>query len=207
MAVSFELFTAPAQRAVTLGREEARELGSAEVEPRHILLGLLHEQDGAAARALEASGLLLTRARGHAGATTGSAPADAAPPFSAATKQMLAGALREASRRGDGRLGAEHLLLAVVAAPDGALMLAELGVDADALRAEVAWILSLRPEVPPTPEQVPQLLVELDEAIEQLVARNELAAAGELRTKQRRIGKLLREIREDLRALEPDGEP
>src|SRR5919201_1529038 len=118
MAVSLELFTEPARRAVTLAREEARELRSDAVDPRHILLGLLHESDGIAARALEANGVFL-----------------------------------------------------------------------------------------PAAHEVPQLLHALDVAIEHLVARNELAAAGELRTKQRRVTKLRREIREDLRALDADEQP
>src|SRR5919201_500386 len=206
MAVSLELFTEPARRAVTLAREEARELRSDAVDPRHILLGLLHESDGIAARALEANGVFLPAARARVGGGAG-AVGDAAPPFSESTKQMLAGALRDAARRGDGRLGTEHLLLAVVGAEEGAVLVTDLGADPEALRAEVSWILALRPESPPAADEVPQLLHALDIAIEHLVARNELGAAGELRTKQRRVTKLLREIREDLRALDAHEQP
>ena len=206
MAVSLELFTEPARRAVTLAREEARELRSDAVDPRHILLGLLHESDGIAARALEANGVFLPAARARVGGGAG-AVRDAAPPFSESTKQMLAGALRDAARRGYGRLGTEHLLLAVVGAEEGAVLVTDLGADPEALRAEVSWILALRPESPPAADEVPQLLHALDVAIEHLVARNELGAAGELRTKQRRVTKLLREIREDLRALDADEQP
>src|ERR671935_126337 len=184
VAISLELLTEPARRAIRFAHEEARELGSDTVDPRHVLLGLLHESDGFAARALEANGVALAAARARIGGGSRSGPGDAPLAFSESAKQMLAAALREAARRGEGRLGTEHLLLAVVAADEGALLLTELGADPAAVGAEMSWMLALRPETQPSPAEVPQLLRALDAAIERLVARNELAAAGELRTKQ-----------------------
>jgi hypothetical protein len=110
------LVTGQARRVVELAREEARALHSGEVEPEHLLLGLLRDDHGTALRALQAAGAgiddlraaLPRRRRGGGGRVASRVR------ISPATREALEQSLREAVQLGDSHLGVEHLLLALL---------------------------------------------------------------------------------------------
>jgi ATP-dependent Clp protease ATP-binding subunit ClpA len=118
------LVTGQARRSVRLGREEAAALGAERLRPDHLLLGLVRGE-GPAGEALAAAGVTLERAR-RAARTLPADPGDDAPrapgeplPIASDARAVLEGSLREAVRRGDGHLGVEHLLLALLRDEEG----------------------------------------------------------------------------------------
>lgn len=136
----FERFTNGSRRVLVLAQEEARSLAHAEIGPEHILLGLVGEGRGGAARALESAGISLAPARAVVSRLTdGSGGGPDSPPFTASAKKALERSLREALARGDHDIGTEHLLLGVVTPPEGIVtsVLAEFGTDGDDIRHRV----------------------------------------------------------------------
>ena len=131
--------TGRARLSVRLARAEAAALGAGELAPEHLLLGLLRDEDGAAAQALRAAGLTLETARAAVDGVADARPAARARgerlPVSPAARSAMEESLRVAVRRGDGHLGEEHLLLSLVAARDSGVpqLLADLGVERRAL--------------------------------------------------------------------------
>jgi hypothetical protein len=134
------LVTAPARMAVRLGRQEARAMGSDIVGSEHLLLGILRSGGARASRVLHDLGVSLDDARAAAQPTLvdGRAPAEPAGKdgISAYARSVLEQSLREAVARGEGYIGVEHLLLALLREDVGgaARTLAELGVDPDVVR-------------------------------------------------------------------------
>lgn len=112
------LVTAQARRAVRFAREEARTLDEAEVSTRHLLLGLLREGHGPAARALASSGIAFGALRAEV--EKGRAEVQEAAslperlPIAQESRRVLEQSLREAVRLRDSHLGPEHMLLALV---------------------------------------------------------------------------------------------
>ncbi|MGX7673257.1 Clp protease N-terminal domain-containing protein [Plantactinospora sp. DSM 117369] len=149
-ASAFARFTDRARNVVTQAQAEARDAGSAEVGTAHLLLGILHEPDGLAGRALTALGVSAEAIRaGVRAAEPGAAasddpvgPPEAAEhlPFSADAKRVRDRTFAEALRLGHNYVGTEHILLGLLAAPTepGARILTGLGVTRD--RAE-EWIV------------------------------------------------------------------
>jgi hypothetical protein len=133
----FGRFTPRARQAVATGRDEAQRLDADRVEPAHLVLGLLSETEGIAARALAEQGVELAAARARFAEPA--SPAKKPPKFANETKRVMQVALREALTRGHNYIGTEHLLLGVLAAGEGSgvELLAELGADGDAAEA---WI-------------------------------------------------------------------
>jgi hypothetical protein len=133
------LVTAPARMAVRLGRQEARAMGSEVVGSEHLLLGVLRSGDHAAAKALLDLGVSLDDARSAAqptlvdGQPTEPAGKDGIAPYA---RSVLEQSLREAIARGEGYIGVEHLLLALLREDVGgaARTLAELGIEPDVVR-------------------------------------------------------------------------
>jgi hypothetical protein len=133
--------TGLARQSVRYAREEAEALRETELRPEHLLLGLLRDEGGRAARALDAAGVTLARARAEAGTGRRKPKAAETPvsdvplPVAPEARAILEESLREAVRRGDDHLGVEHLLLALVHAEGGpALRLLEsLDVEAGTL--------------------------------------------------------------------------
>jgi hypothetical protein len=133
--------TGLARQSVRFAREEAEALGETELRPDHLLLGLLRDEGGRAARALNTAGVTLERARAEAGSgrrkrmSAAMRAPDEPLPVAPEARAILEESLREAVRRDDDHLGVEHLLLALVHADGGpALSLLEsLGVEAAAL--------------------------------------------------------------------------
>ena len=117
----FARFTPRARRAVVLAQEEARELGHNYIGTEHLLLGLLREGEGVAARALGSLGMTLEAARQQAEETIGRGqqPLLACIPFTPRAKKVLQLSLREAMRLGHLYIGTEHLLLGLFREGDG----------------------------------------------------------------------------------------
>ncbi|MEO3927121.1 Clp protease N-terminal domain-containing protein [Micromonosporaceae bacterium B7E4] len=149
-ASAFARFTDRARNVVTQAQAEARDAGSAEVGTEHLLLGILHEPDGLAGRALTALGVSAEAIRAGVRAAEPGVVASDDPvgqpeaaehlPFSSGAKRVRDRTFAEALRLGHNYVGTEHLLLGLLAAPTepGARILTGLGVTRD--RAE-EWII------------------------------------------------------------------
>ena len=118
----FERFTPPSRRVVVLAQEEARMLDHNYIGSEHILLGLIHEGEGVAARAIVALGLTLETAREQVRERVG--VGEQAPtghiPFTPPAKKILELSLREALALNKEYIGTEHILLGLVREGDGA---------------------------------------------------------------------------------------
>ena len=142
----FERFTDRARRVLVLAQEEARLLNHNFIGTEHILLGLIHEGEGVAAKALESLGITLEAVREKVEETIG--PAGAAttgsPPFTPRAKKVLELSLREALQLGHNYIGTEHMLLGVVREGEGvaATVLQSLGADLSRVRQQVIQLLS-----------------------------------------------------------------
>jgi ATP-dependent Clp protease ATP-binding subunit ClpC len=142
----FERFTDRARRVLVLAQEEARQLNHSFIGTEHILLGLIHEGEGLAAKALEQMGISLEAVREKVEETIG--PAGAAPtgspPFTPRAKKVLELSLREALQLGHNYIGTEHMLLGLVREGEGvaAQVLQSLGADLSKVRQQVIQLLS-----------------------------------------------------------------
>ncbi|MFM7616638.1 MAG: ATP-dependent Clp protease ATP-binding subunit [Actinomycetes bacterium] len=142
----FERFTDRARRVVVLAQEEARLLNHNYIGTEHILLGLIHEGEGVAAKALESLGISLEAVRaqveeiiGHGG----TAPSGHIP-FTPRAKKVLELSLREALQLGHNYIGTEHILLGLIREGEGvaAQVLVKLGADLSRVRQQVIQLLS-----------------------------------------------------------------
>jgi hypothetical protein len=138
------LVTAPARMAVRLGRQEARAMGSDIVGSEHLLLGILRSGGHQAARVLNDLGVSLDDARAAAQPTLVDGQGHAEPAgkdgISAYARSVLEQSLREAIARGEGYIGVEHLLLALLREDVGgaARTLSDLGIDPEVVRERLA---------------------------------------------------------------------
>lgn len=134
----FERFTEGAKKALALAQESAKEMGHNYVGSEHLLLGLLHEEEGAAAKALERFGVDVSEVRKRAESMVGKGDYHFTDSFgyTPRTKKIIELSLYEAKTLKNNYIGTEHLLLALIRERDGvaARILAELGVDPEALR-------------------------------------------------------------------------
>ena len=146
----FERFTDRARRVVVLAQEESQRLSHNYIGTEHLLLGLLAEQDGIAARALESLNVTLTAAREQVEEIIG--PGQQKPhghiPFTPRAKKILELSLREALTTGSEVIDTEHLLLGLIDEGDGvgAQILQRLGASAQAVRERVARLINAQPE-------------------------------------------------------------
>jgi hypothetical protein len=142
----FERFTERARHAVALAQQEARALKHDHIGTEHLLLGLLAEEEGAAALALAALGVTIERARAEILKVVGAGQATTAGqvPFTPRAKKVLELALREALRLEHNYIGTEHILLGVIREREGvaAGILLELGADGEKVRREVARLMA-----------------------------------------------------------------
>jgi hypothetical protein len=142
----FERFTDRARRVLVLAQEEARLLDHNFIGTEHILLGLIHEGDGVAAKALEAVGISLEAVREKVEETIGPAgiSTTGSPPFTPRAKKVLELSLREALQLGHNYIGTEHILLGLVREGEGvaAQVLISLGADMARVRQQVARLLA-----------------------------------------------------------------
>ena len=141
----FERFTDRARRVVVLAQEEARRLDHNWIGTEHILLGLIREGEGIAARALEAAGIGLEAVRQKVEEIIGRGqePPSEHIPFTPRTKKVLEHSLRESMQLGHNYIGTEHILLGLIREGDGvaAQILVVLGADPDRLRGQVTLLL------------------------------------------------------------------
>src|SRR5215471_21619130 len=131
---------------MVLAQEEARLLNHNFIGTEHLLLGLIHEGEGVAAKALEQLGISLEAVREKVEETMG-APSTAAggsPPFTPRAKKVLELSLREALQLGHNYIGTEHMLLGLVREGEGVAVqvLVSLGADLSRVRQQVIQLLS-----------------------------------------------------------------
>ena len=142
----FERFTDRARRVVVLAQEEARMLNHNYIGTEHILLGLIHEGEGVAAKALESMGISQDGVRAQVieiigegqQATTGHIP------FTPRAKKVLELSLREALQLGHNYIGTEHILLGLIREGEGvaAQVLTKLGADLNRVRQQGIQLVS-----------------------------------------------------------------
>jgi ATP-dependent Clp protease ATP-binding subunit ClpC len=142
----FERFTDRARRVVVLAQEEARMLSHNYIGTEHILLGLIHEGEGVAAKALESLDISLEAVRGQVEDIIGQgqqAPSGHIP-FTPRAKKVLELSLREALQLGHNYIGTEHILLGLIREGEGvaAQVLVKLGADLNRVRQQVIQLVS-----------------------------------------------------------------
>jgi len=142
----FERFTDRARRVVVLAQEEARMLNHNYIGTEHILLGLIHEGEGVAAKGLESLGISLEAVRAQVEEIIGQgqqAPSGHIP-FTPRAKKVLELSLREALQLGHNYIGTEHILLGLIREGEGvaAQVLVKLGADLTRVRQQVIQLLS-----------------------------------------------------------------
>jgi ATP-dependent Clp protease ATP-binding subunit ClpC len=141
----FERFTDRARRVVVLAQQEARRLDHNYIGTEHILLGLIHEGEGVAARALKALGISLDGVRQQVEEIIGrgqQAPSGHIP-FTPRAKKVLELSLRESLQLGHDYIGTEHILLGLLREGDGvgAQVLVRLGAELNQVRQQVIQLL------------------------------------------------------------------
>ena len=142
----FERFTDRARRVVVLAQEEARLLNHNYIGTEHILLGLIHEGEGVASKALESLGISLDAVREQVQDIIG--PGQQAPsghiPFTPRAKKVLELSLREALQLGHNYIGTEHILLGLIREGEGVAtqVLVKLGADLGRVRQTVIQLIS-----------------------------------------------------------------
>ena len=146
MASRFEKFSERARRVLTLAQEEAQHLGHSHIGTEHILLGLVGEDEGVAAKVLISSGVSLSKVRsavefiiGH-----GEKPSSGEIGLTSGAKKVIELAIDEARHLGHNYIGTEHLLLGLLHEGEGvaASVLNSLGVTLERARAETTRVLS-----------------------------------------------------------------
>src|ERR1700761_4842673 len=167
----FERFTDRARRVVVLAQEEARMLNHNYIGTEHILLGLIHEGEGVAAKALESLGISLEGVRQQVEEIIGQgqqAPSGHIP-FTPRAKKVLELSLREALQLGHNYIGTEHILLGLIREGEGvaAQVLVKLGADLNRVRQQVIQLLSgyqgKEPATAGAPGEAPSTSLVLDQ--------------------------------------------
>jgi len=149
----FKRFTDRARRVVVLAQDEARRLDHNYVGTEHILLGLIREGEGVAAKALESLGISLDAVRQQVEEIIGQgqqAPSGHIP-FTPRAKKVLELSLRESQLLGHNYIGTEHILLGLIREGDGVApqVLVKLGADLNRVRQQVIQLLQAYPAEEP----------------------------------------------------------
>ena len=144
----FERFTERARQVVVLAQDEARALKHNYIGTEHILLGLLREEEGLAARVLESLDITVEEVRAQVARIVGQGDevTSGQIPFTPRAKKVLELALREALSLGHNYIGTEHILLGLVRENEGvaARILLDFAADADKIRNEIIRMRSAR---------------------------------------------------------------
>jgi ATP-dependent Clp protease ATP-binding subunit ClpC len=142
----FERFTERSRQVVVLAQDEARRLRHNYIGTEHILLGLLRDQEGLAARVLDSFQVTVEEVRAQVARIVGEGEevTTGQIPFTPRTKKVLELSLREALSLGHNYIGTEHILLGIVRENEGvaARILLDFGADAETVRNEVIRMLS-----------------------------------------------------------------
>jgi ATP-dependent Clp protease ATP-binding subunit ClpA len=186
----FEQFTDRARRVVVLAQEEARMLNHNYIGTEHILLGLIHEGEGVAAKALESLGISLEAVRQQVEEIIGQgqqAPSGHIP-FTPRAKKVLELTRREAEQLGHNYIGTEHILLGLIREGNGvaAQVLVMLGADLNRVRLTVIQLLHGHPAKEPGSTRSaaqelrlpPRLQARLDEVEQRLAAIEQRLGTG-----------------------------
>jgi ATP-dependent Clp protease ATP-binding subunit ClpA len=197
----FQQFTDRARRVVVLAQEEARLLNHDYVGTEHLLLGLAHEGQGVAAKALESLGIRLEALRSQVEEAIGRgqrAPSGHLS-FTPRAKKVLELSLRESQQLGHNYLGTEHLLLGLVREGEGvaAQVLVKLGADLSRVRQQVIQLLGgsaggpeeaagTRP-VPDEPGEVEEQLAQVRRQKEAAIEAEDFAKAAALRDAEKQL--------------------
>jgi ATP-dependent Clp protease ATP-binding subunit ClpC len=176
----FERFSDRARRVVVLSQEEARLLNHNYIGTEHILLGLVHEDEGVASRALRSLGIRLGAVRQQVEEIIGqggSSPSGHIP-FTPRAKKVLELSLREALQLGHNYIGTEHILLGLVREGEGvaAQVLVKLGANLPTVRARVLQLVAdgtVEGAAGRAPSLSPELVAVLDEARRAAEAKGE----------------------------------
>jgi hypothetical protein len=199
----FERFTERARQVVVLAQDEARGLKHNYIGTEHILLGLMREEEGLAARVLESLDITVDEARSLVAGIVG--PGDEVTtgqiPFTPRAKKVLELSLSEALSLGHNYIGTEHLLLGLVRENEGvaARILLDFDADAEKIRNEIIRMLSgpgrRQQELPDYEPQSPPLAPEFAAEIERVRSEKEEAIeamdyerAASLRDRERKLG-------------------
>jgi len=186
----FERFTDRARRVVVLAQEEARMLNHNYIGTEHLLLGLIHEGEGVAAKALESLGVSLEAVRQQVEEIIGQgqqAPSGHIP-FTPRAKKVLVLSLREPRQMGHDYIGTEHILLGLLREGEGvaAQVLVKLGADLNRVRHQVIGLLHARRGEEPAGSAAggrerrlpPEIAARLDAIDSRLAAVEQRAGAG-----------------------------
>ena len=167
----FERFTDRARRVVVLAQEEARFLNHNHIGTEHILLGLVHENEGVAAQVLESLNIRLDAVRREVEGLVGrgESPPSEHIPFTPGAKKVLELSLREAIQLGHNYIGTEHILLGLLREGEGmgCQVLVKLGANLPTVRARVLQLVAKRPGTGASEALLtlsPELAAVLDEA-------------------------------------------
>jgi hypothetical protein len=200
----FERFTDRARRVVVLAQEEARLLNHNYIGTEHLLLGLIHEQQGVAAKALELLGIRLEAVRSQVEQIIGlgqSAPVGHIP-FTPRAKKVLELSLRESKQLGHNYIGTEHILLGLVREGEGvaAQVLVGLGADLPRVRQQVIKLLSgyaaeeatartrlVRMTVPAEIRELEQQLAQVHRQKQAAIDAEDFDQASELRDQEQQL--------------------
>src|SRR5258708_6215376 len=179
----FERFTDRARRVVVLAQDEARMLNHNYIGTEHVLLGLIHEGEGAAAKALESLGISLEAVRQQVEEIIGQgqqAPSGHIP-FTPRAKKVLELSLREALQLGHDYIGTEHILLGLIREGEGvaAQVLVKLGADLSRVRQQVIQLLHGGPGKEPAAAVAPTETAPSTSLVLDQFGRNLTAAARE----------------------------
>ncbi len=190
----FERFTGSARRVVVLAQEESRLLNHDRIGTEHLLLALLHVEEGDTGRALHSAGATLEDARRRVEESAGRGKKEPSGhiPFTQRAKKVLERALRASQRQGKESIGQPHLLSALLEVRDGAAfqLLVDLGVDTEALAA-VAEDLGSRAEAGQAGGRAGAVRVRSARATGDLTPRSERWSAEDLAA---HIGRLALEL-------------
>jgi hypothetical protein len=206
----FEQFTPRARHVVVLAQDEARKLNHNYIGTEHILLGLLREEEGLAARVLGSLAVSVEEVRGQVAQIVGQGDevTTGQIPFTPRAKKVLELALREATSLKHGYIGTEHVLLGLVRVNEGvaAKILLELDADAETVRAEIIRMFSggelpparLRRDLTPRERRAataePGLAAELERVRnekEDAIEAQEFERAAKLREEERKLAREL----------------
>jgi ATP-dependent Clp protease ATP-binding subunit ClpC len=191
----FERFTERARQVVVFGQDEARLLKHNYIGTEHILLGLLREEEGLAARVLESLDITVDEVRAQVARIVGEGDevTSGQIPFTPRAKKLLELALRESQSLGHNYIGTEHILLGLVRENEGvaARILLDFDADAETIRNEIIRMLSGpgRREQPASPDpEIEEVRAQKEAAID----AGDFELAASLRDRER---KLIRERR------------
>ncbi len=148
MANGFDRFSRGARQSLSMAQEEARRLNHRYIGTEHLLLGLMREEKGEAARILSEMGLSIGQLRDAVERMVGTGDrAPASLQLGEQTKKVIQLAIDESKRRGHEQIGTEHLLMALVHLPDSmaAAILEGLAINLDVLNRRLRYYMNERP--------------------------------------------------------------